>query len=119
LEQQLGDLADRAPAAVRRRDVMGGALDLGTRVGGGDGQAHAAHDHDVGEIVAGVGGLLRRQAAFGEDLLEDRNFLDVTLVHVGHLDLAGALDCGGRIAPADDPGGDAVPGEPLQRDAVL
>src|SRR5579872_1700151 len=98
---------------------MGGALNLAACICGGDSQAHTAHDNDVGEIVAGVGSLFLRDAALREDFLEDRNFLDVALIDVGHLDLAGTFGCSRRLSSADDAGGDAVPGEPLQGDTVL
>jgi len=53
---------------------VGRRLHLGARIGRGHGEADAAHDHHVGEVVADVGDLLRSKRALPQDLLEDRTF---------------------------------------------
>ena len=90
-EQQLDHLAVRARSACRRGHVMSFLLDLKASVGGGDGQAYAMHAHNIGQVIADVGHLMLFEAGVTEDLVEDRNLLDMTLIDVGHPYLLGAL----------------------------
>jgi hypothetical protein len=98
---------------------VGLGLHLGLGVGDGDGEPDPVHDHDVREVVAHVGDLLRGQPRLLEDLLEDRDLLEVALVDVGEAGRAGALPGGDRDPPADHPRLDAEAAQPLEGDAVL
>ena len=91
LEEQFHYFADRAFAARDGRHVVRDLLHFGPGVGGGDGEADAAHDHHVGEIVADVGHLAGVDFGVGQDLFEDRDLLGVALVDVLELALFGAL----------------------------
>lgn len=119
LQDQFHHFAHCPRAAYGRGDIMRLALYFGARVRHRDGEAHAVHDHGVGEIVADVGHLLPLQHRLNQNFLEDRNLLDMPLIHVRHLHLAGALRGGGRLASADHARLDAVPVEPCQANPIL
>jgi hypothetical protein len=101
------------------RDVVGLGLHLVASVGGRHGQAHPVHDHDVREVVADVGDLLGRDAGVLEDLLEERDLLELALVDPGEAGLPGSLLDRGRHPSADDAGPNPGPPQPLQGDPVL
>jgi hypothetical protein len=48
-------------------------------IGRRHGEAYAAHDRRVGEVVADVGHFATVNPRLGQDLFEDRNLLDVAL----------------------------------------
>ena len=79
----------RAPLPVRPAPASRSArsASLGPRVGGGNRQAHPAHHHDVGEIVADVRHFFGSDLGVRQDLLQDRNLLGVALVDVLELAL--------------------------------
>ena len=100
-------------------DVVGFLLHFEARVRGGDGQTDPVHHYDVGQVIADIRHLTLFQACVRQDLFEDRYFLDMALVHVGHLALPGPLDRRRRTPAADQPGLDPFPAQPLQANAVL
>src|SRR5581483_140292 len=72
-EKQFDDLAHRALAARGSGNVLRAALYLGPRIGRRYGQPHAVHHHDISEVVAHVGDLLRLDSRCREDFLKNRN----------------------------------------------
>jgi len=117
--QEFDHFADRAFAATRVGDVVRGGFDFVAGIGGRKGQARAAKEREIRQIIACVGDLAWTKTALRDDFLEDRDFFNVALIDVGHADLFGSLGCGGGITAADHAGLDIVPGEPLQSDAIL
>src|SRR5258706_4128800 len=118
-QNHLADLADSPGAAWNRGHVVRRALHFLARIRRSDRQTDAAHNDNVGQIVADVGGVFRGDAALRQNFLQDRDLFDMSLIDICHFHLSRALFPGRRNAPADHPGRDLVPVQPLQRDAVL
>ena len=100
-------------------DVVRGTLHLMPGIRGRKREPNTTHDDDVSQIVADVGDVPRIDRAIGQDLVENRNLLDVTLINIGEFALAGPFVGCGRDPATDKSGFDVVPMHPLQRDAVL
>src|SRR5579883_1104025 len=98
---------------------MRGALYFGTGVVNRDRQPDTPHDDHVSQIVSRICHLIERDPALGGDFFKNRNLFDVALIDIGHFHLARALFGRRRDASADYAGLNAVPTEPLERDAVL
>ena len=94
-------------------------LHFGPRIGRRDAEAHAAHHHDVGEIVADVGHFLGRDLGVGQNFFEDRNLLGVPLIDVLNLHCVARSTVAGETRPLIRPVAMPSSRHPLQRDAVL
>lgn len=119
LEDYLDHFAYRALAAHRLGHVMRLTLHLGPRICHRDCQAYAVHDHCIGEIVADVRHIFGRNFCIGQNLLQNRDLLNVALIYVCHLHLARPLHRRRRLTAADHAGLDAIPVQPLQTNPVL
>src|SRR5919112_991453 len=82
LEYQLADFADGPAAAREARDVVRGVACVGGRVGHGEGEAGAAHERDVDNVVADVGDLRGRDPGRGEPRVEDGELVERPLSDV-------------------------------------
>ena len=75
LQDQFDGLADGPAAAGPPRHVMGDALDLVDRPGGGHGESYVRHDRQVHQVVADVADAVGGAAEPLQDLLEHRQFV--------------------------------------------
>src|SRR5687767_1014388 len=119
LQQQYGGFTDGSRAADGLGSDMRNLLHFGPCIGDSDPEADTPHDDDVGEIVADECDLFGIQTGMLDDVPEYRDFLDVTLIAVGHVPLLGPHVHHCRLTSADDAGLDTVPMQPLERNAIL
>jgi len=118
-EDYFDGFTDGRVTACALRHVVGGFFYLRPRVSYRDGQTDPPHHNQVRHIVARVSDLIRGYFGVGHDLLKNRDLVEVTLVNIIHVELAGPLHGGRRITAADDPGFDAVVPQPAKRQAIL
>src|SRR5262245_55937492 len=89
-EEPFDDFARRAAPADFFRYVMSAFADLFNRVRDGDGQSHAAHYWQVGQVVANVSDLLAGEAFGCSDLFVNGEFVVNALMQVVDLQVSGA-----------------------------
>src|SRR5262245_29793158 len=100
-EDQFDRFARRAATAGLVRHEMGAFAYFVDGVRDGDRQSHAAHDGQVGQVVAYVGDLVVGEAFGGFDLFVDGEFVVNALMEAVDLQFAGAGGEGRRDAAAD------------------
>src|SRR5471032_907464 len=101
-QDELAHFAHGAAAAGRLGDVVGARMHVAAAVRHADGEANAAQDRQVDDVVADEADLLGRNAQLVQQRVEGRELVMAALVHVGDAKVGRALGHLRRNARADD-----------------
>src|SRR5471030_187088 len=101
-QDELAHFAHGAAAAGRLGDVVGARVHVAAAVRHTDGEANAAQDRQVDDVVADEADLLGRKAQLVQQRVEGRELVMAALVHVGDAKVGRALGHLRRNARADD-----------------
>ena len=118
-KEQFAYLTNRAGTSRNIGDGMGCGFHLGAGVRGRDGKSSTAHDHDIGQVVTNVSNLAGSHFRVSQNLLKQRDLLNVSLKNVRHAYLTSSFGGSGRVAAANHTGLEVVPRQPSQGYSVL